>query len=181
MMMWIFWVVTGISLLSEGLKDARTNAIVALLTGGDGIGSCDQKTGHVMSIVIETIHLLLDQYGLDITVDNFKDHRCFERKTWRPEFLLMHCGDVITRALASQITSLTVVYSTVYSDVDQRKHQSSASLAIVRGIHRWPVNSSHKCQLRGNVSIWWRHHGQPLFLRWWSDIKQMSRNCESQV
>ena len=44
-------------------------------------------------------------------------------------------------ATASQITSLTIVYSTVYSDADQRKYQSSASLAFVRGIHRWPVNS----------------------------------------
>ena len=46
--------------------------------------------------------------------------------------------------IGSQITSLTVVYSTVYSDADQRKHQSSASLAFVRGIHRGPVNSPHK-------------------------------------
>ena len=46
--------------------------------------------------------------------------------------------------LASKITSLTIVYSTVYSDADQRKHQSSASLAFVQGIHRWPVNSPHK-------------------------------------
>ena len=46
--------------------------------------------------------------------------------------------------MASQITSLTVVYSTVYSGADQRKHQSAASLAFVRGIHRWPVNSPHK-------------------------------------
>ena len=46
--------------------------------------------------------------------------------------------------MASQITSLTIVYSAVYSDVDQRKHQSSASLAFVRGIHRSPVNSPHK-------------------------------------
>ena len=45
---------------------------------------------------------------------------------------------------ASQITSLTIVYSTVYSDADQRKHQSAASLAFVRGIHRGPVNSPHK-------------------------------------
>ena len=41
----------------------------------------------------------------------------------------------------TQITSLTIVYSTVYLGTDQRKHQSSASLAFVRGIHRWPVNS----------------------------------------
>ena len=55
-----------------------------------------------------------------------------------------HYGDVIMDAIAFQITSLTIVYSTVYSDVDQRKHESSASLAFVRGIHRRPVNSSHK-------------------------------------
>ena len=46
--------------------------------------------------------------------------------------------------MASQITSLTIIYSTVYSGADQRKHQSSASLAFVRGIHRGPVNSLHK-------------------------------------
>ena len=45
---------------------------------------------------------------------------------------------------ASQITILAIVYSTVHSGEDQRKHQSSASLAFVRGIHRWPVNSLHK-------------------------------------
>ena len=47
-------------------------------------------------------------------------------------------------AIASQITSLTSVYSIVNLDSDQRKHQNSASLAFVRGIHRGPVNSSHK-------------------------------------
>ena len=47
-------------------------------------------------------------------------------------------------AIASQITSLTIVYSIVYSAADQRKHQSSASLAFVRGIHRGPVNSPQK-------------------------------------
>ena len=47
-------------------------------------------------------------------------------------------------AIASQITSLTIVFSTVYSDADQRKYQSSASLAFVQGIHRGPVNSPHK-------------------------------------
>ena len=46
--------------------------------------------------------------------------------------------------MASQITSLTIVYSTVYSGADQRKHQSSESLAFVRGIHRGPGNSPHK-------------------------------------
>ena len=48
-------------------------------------------------------------------------------------------------AMVSQITSLTIVYSTVHSDADKKtKHQSSASLAFVRGIHRWLGNSPHK-------------------------------------
>ena len=47
-------------------------------------------------------------------------------------------------AMASQITSLAIVYSTVHSGPYQRKHQSSASLVFVRGIRRWPVNSPHK-------------------------------------
>ena len=51
------------------------------------------------------------------------------------KWLQNYC-DVIMDTVASQITSLTIVYSTVYSDADQRKHQSSASLAFVRGIHR---------------------------------------------
>ena len=56
----------------------------------------------------------------------------------------IYYSDVIKGAMASQITSLTIVYTTFYSGVDQRKHQSSASLAFVRGIHRGPVNSPHK-------------------------------------
>ena len=55
-----------------------------------------------------------------------------------------HYNDVTMDTMASQIVSLAIVYSTVYSGIDQRKHQSSASLASVRGIHRWPVNSPHK-------------------------------------
>ena len=55
-----------------------------------------------------------------------------------------HYDDVIMTMLASQITSLPVVCSIVYSDVNQRKHQSSASLAFVREIHRGPVNFPHK-------------------------------------
>ena len=61
---------------------------------------------------------------------------------------IIHYDDVIMSTIASQITSLTIVYSTIYSGADQSKHQSSASLAFVWGIHR---NAE-------NVSIWWRHH-----------------------
>ena len=68
----------------------------------------------------------------------------------------IHYSDVIMRAMVSQITSLTIVYSTVYSGADQRKHQDSTSLAFVQGIHRWPVNSPHKWP--EIFSIWWSHH-----------------------
>ena len=86
-----------------------------------------------------------------------------------------HYNDVIMSTVASQITGVPIVCSSVASGADHRKHQSSASLAFVRGIHRWPVNSPHKrpgtwkmfsfddvimqaepwCLLRQiNVSIW---------------------------
>ena len=69
-------------------------------------------------------------------------------------------------AMASQITSLTIVYSTVYSGEDQSKHQSSASLAFVWGNHRKTVNSPHAQMASNaeNVSIWWRHHDARLCL-----------------
>ena len=61
-------------------------------------------------------------------------------------WFVVHChyDDVIMSAMASQITGLTIVYSTVYSGVDQRKHQSSVWLAFVRGIHRGLVNSPYE-------------------------------------
>ena len=68
-------------------------------------------------------------------------------------------NDVIMSTMASQITSLTTVYLTVYSRADQRKHQSSASLAFVRGIHRWSGEfPAQRASNAENVSIRWRHH-----------------------
>ena len=80
--------------------------------------------------------------------------------------LLTHYSDVIMSRMASQITSRKIVYSTVYSGTDE--HQSSASLAFVREIHRWLVNSPHKGPVtRGmfpfddvimhSFSSWWGH------------------------
>ena len=60
------------------------------------------------------------------------------------ETLHQHHKDVIMGAMASQNINLTIVNSTIYSGANQRIHQSSASLAFMRGIHRWPVNSPHK-------------------------------------
>ena len=65
-------------------------------------------------------------------------------RDWCLVLFLAHYNDVIMGAIASQITSITIVYWTVYSDADQRKHQSPASLLFVRGIHRGPANSPHK-------------------------------------
>ena len=79
-----------------------------------------------------------------------------------------HYCDVMMRAIASQITSVSIVCSTICSDADQRKHQSSASLAFVRGIHRWQRASNVE-----NVSIWWRHH--VLFDWWGQDQIQTSK------
>ena len=72
------------------------------------------------------------------------------------EFGQTHYNDVIMGATASQTTSFTNVYSTVYSGADQRKHQSSASLAFV-----WEKASNAE-----NVSIWWRHHMRAMSVSW---------------
>ena len=60
---------------------------------------------------------------------------------WYPDG---HYNGIIMIMMASQITSVLIVYSTICSGEDERKHGSSASLAYVRGIHRWLVNSPHK-------------------------------------
>ena len=67
-----------------------------------------------------------------------------DKKKSLAETNLDHYCDITTGAVTSQITSPTIVYSTVFSDADQRINQSSASLAFVWGIHRRPVNSPHK-------------------------------------
>ena len=63
-------------------------------------------------------------------------------------------------AIASQITSLTLVYSTVYSDADQRKHQLRVTGLYVRnssGTGEFPAQMASNAE---NVSIWWRHHDE---------------------
>ena len=63
-----------------------------------------------------------------------------------------HYDDVTMSEIASRITSLMIVYSTVHSVADQSKHQSSASLAFVWEIHRWPVNFPHKWPVTRKIS-----------------------------
>ena len=91
-----------------------------------------------------------------------------------------HYDDVIMGAIASQITSLTIVYSIVYSDADQRKHRSSASLAFVRGI-QFPAQMASYAE---NVSIWWRHHGFKVSNRIsakWASCNGISRSFKAKL
>ena len=62
-----------------------------------------------------------------------------------------HYSDVITSAMASQITGVSIVYSIVCSGADQRKHQCSASLTFVSGIHQWPANPPHEGPVTGKM------------------------------
>ena len=108
----------------------------------------------------------------------FQDPR---RKMNAPVFLktVRHYSGVIMGALGSQIASLTIVYSTVYSGTDQRKHQSSASRAFLQGMHKWPV--TRKMFPFGDVikvtSIYILFTGEPHgdtmssgFLIWWRQL-----------
>ena len=77
-------------------------------------------------------------------LNSLKNEKYQENLILETSFLKKHYSDVIMGAIASQITILTIIYLILFSGADQRKHQSSASLAFVRGIHRWPVNAPHK-------------------------------------
>ena len=95
--------------------------------------------------------------------------------------LFLHYNDVIMSAMASQITSPMIVYSTVYSGADQRKHQSSTSLAFVRGKYRWPVNSPHK----GSVT-WKMFPFDDVIMQRDSDVEKVCMPwrfmlCDSQI
>ena len=74
--------------------------------------------------------------------------------SYRSKWFKHHYNDVIMGAIASQITSLTIVYSTVYSGADQRIHKSYASLAFVWGIHRGLVNSPHQWPVTRKCFYW---------------------------
>ena len=87
--------------------------------------------------------MALYQACIEIYIDMFCPSKPSKETPYQEHFII-HYDDVRMVVIASQITSLKIVYSIVYSDADQRKHQSSASLAFVRGIHRGPVNSPHK-------------------------------------
>ena len=96
-------------------------------------------TGHNISIMSYTRCL---QHRIYFT--GVKIHFLSRKWLSKPPKCRSHYDDVIMTTMASQITSIAVVYSTVYSDADQRKHQTPASLAFVWGNSPGPVNSPHK-------------------------------------
>ena len=124
-------------------------------------------------------HTLIHRYETDFRRNKsgkiqslfLKCLRCSWYKLVEPKNGSLHYGDVIMGGIASQITSLTIVYSTVYSDEDQREHQSSASLAFVWGIHRGPVNAPHKWPVTGkmfpfdDVIRWFEYNSWSLLLQ----------------
>ena len=76
---------------------------------------------------------------------SYKRMALYLKLLWRhPNIFCTLYNDAIMGAITYQITSLTIVFSAVYSRANQRKHQRSASLALMLGIHRWLVNSPHK-------------------------------------
>ena len=75
----------------------------------------------------------------NLGINKLSTHSCNELS-----HLALHYSNVSMSMMAYQITSLMIVFSTIYSGTDQRKHQSFMSLAFVRRIQRWPMNSLHK-------------------------------------
>ena len=96
-----------------------------------------QRLSKVLKICVSKIKVNIDS-------SSYPSPCLYLKQCWHYQKVSFHYDDVIMTMLPSQITSLTVVYSIVHSGVNQRKHQSSASLAFVREIHRRPVNFPHK-------------------------------------
>ena len=119
------WAKMGHEMMRDGLKGDETS-----------------KMQHCNDVV-SGIHGILKGDSSMLHPDRrILSHHCTELHTYWVMF--SHYDDVRMGAIASQITSLTIVYWSVYSGAYQSKHQSSASLAFVWGIHRGPVNSPHK-------------------------------------
>ena len=75
-----------------------------------------------------------------------------------------HHNDVIMGTMASQITSLAVVNSSVYSDADQRKHQTPRHWPLCGEFTGTGELPTQRASYAENVSIWWRHHGVAIWI-----------------
>ena len=124
----------------------RIDLTGAMEDRGSPLMSRSYMHGHQLLAFWNTLNI----FGLYICILQLNDGVYFMRGFCAPNMnrcrslntkLIYHYIDVIMSVMTSQIISRKVIYSTVFSGADQRKHQSSASLAFVWGIHRWPVNS----------------------------------------
>ena len=110
---------------------------------------------------------------------------------WVSNAFVSHYSDVMMNAMASHITGVSVVCSTVRPCADQIKHQTSASLTFVRGNHRWWVDSPHKgpvtrkmspfmtssviiCTLSVNAEVYICSYGATVYIKFFTELHQSS-------
>ena len=124
-------------------RSAISNVVSCLVKGVSLFLYCLSEIKFIITFLWGYISLLLHE-GIVQKLWNVRNNWMIVLHAQQEKGLILHYDDDIMGAMASQITSLTIVYPTVLPGGDQRKHQSSASLVFVRGIHQWPVNSPHK-------------------------------------
>ena len=149
---WVWFLAPTSKRICKSQRPAKTPTIISP-TSGDSEHSWARKPRawlymHLSQARLTTATVLLMDYQI-ISSRNSSCQTSFQSEEIWLHNSCTHYADVIMTTMESQITSLTVVYSTVYSDADQRKHQSSASLAFVWGIHRDRWIPRTKGQLRG--------------------------------
>ena len=147
------------------LKDIYASSLSALITPMKG----STTRGHSLKLPKERVETTIKAHSFTHRIvndcnrlpENMKSALSMNFSKNRLD-VLWHYDDVIMGTIASQITSLTIVYSTFYSDADQRKHQSPASLAFVWGLHRDRWIPRTKGQLRGKyfhlMTSSWKDH-----------------------
>ena len=123
-----------------------TRAIYHNVTHSTAMTAAEQISAHELTNGTQYLALAGEPWVVNCEGfgENWRRYNALRCILPRVQNVVRHYSDVIMGTITSQITSLTSAYSTVYLIADQRKLQSSASLAFVWGIHRWPVISPHK-------------------------------------
>ena len=94
-----------------------------------------------------------------LATQGIKPSTCFVIFTKHIPILPTHYSNIIVDSITSQITSLTIVYSSVYSGADQRRKSKLRVTGLCAG--NSPETGAFPAQKASNVenvSIWWRHH-----------------------
>ena len=152
--LYLRWVQTHLWCLEPWLVSTWTTPPI------QSIHRCRRRRSHSQTWGL--LQYIATTYGTCLSGYNYSDHLAdiFRMVDVLYNTSPFHYNDVMMRVMASKITSLTIVYSTVYSGADQRKHQSSASQAFVRGIHRYRWLPRTRASNAENIFILWRHHVQ---------------------